>query len=138
MGPPPKLSRWPAGFKTSQRSINRLIKSLISITAAEIIDVRIERIIPVFPPWRTYSQNEAMLTETVARKLMNPKRTAAVLGITEVTLSVWRCTRRYDLPHIKVGSRVMYDPEDVLNFIARRRCSNGFPIATSSKCATDE
>ena len=39
-------------------------------------------------------------------KLISPKETAEILGVTEGTLSVWRCTNRYDLPFVKIGSKV--------------------------------
>jgi hypothetical protein len=54
-------------------------------------------------------------------RLLNPRETAELLGRTEGTLAVWRCTRRYDLPFLKIGARVMYHPDDVMAFIAARR-----------------
>jgi hypothetical protein len=38
-------------------------------------------------------------------------------------LAVWRATRRYNLPFLKIGARVMYHPGDVLAFIVARRRS---------------
>ena len=40
--------------------------------------------------------------------LLNPPQAAEYLGLTEGTLSVWRCTGRYNLPFIKVGRMVKY------------------------------
>ncbi|PTQ76741.1 excisionase family DNA binding protein [Nitrosomonas oligotropha] len=43
--------------------------------------------------------NESLLTQEQA---------AEILGITPGTLSVWRCTKRYTIPYIKVGRLVRY------------------------------
>ena len=40
--------------------------------------------------------------------LFTPKETACYIGVTEKTLAVWRCTRRYPIPFIKVGRLVKY------------------------------
>ena len=43
--------------------------------------------------------NESLLTQEQA---------AEILGVTPGTLSVWRCTKRYNIPYIKVGRLVRY------------------------------
>lgn len=45
------------------------------------------------------------------------KEAARILGIREETLAVWRCTKRYPLPYIKIGRKVFYRGEDLKNFI---------------------
>lgn len=50
-------------------------------------------------------------------KLLTPQQTAEILGVKVQTLSVWRCTRRYNLPWVKSGSRVLYRESDVLAFL---------------------
>ncbi|GEM_PF-5747120 len=45
-----------------------------------------------------------------------PDETAQFLGVTVGTLQVWRCTKRYPLPYLKIGRKVMYDPEKVVAF----------------------
>jgi hypothetical protein len=52
--------------------------------------------------------------------LVDEKITAEILGVTAGTLSVWRCTRRYDLPYVKVGRAVRYRMEDIQRFIEQR------------------
>lgn len=52
--------------------------------------------------------------------LLTPSETARILGVKEDTLTVWRCTRRYNLPFIKVGRLVRYRPKDVAEFIERQ------------------
>lgn len=56
----------------------------------------------------------------IIKNLLDPQKTAEILGIAEGTLTVWRSTGRYDLPFVKVGNRVMYRPEDVQAFIENR------------------
>jgi predicted site-specific integrase-resolvase len=58
-------------------------------------------------------------------QLLSPKATAEILGVTESTLAIWRCDRRYDLPFVKCGSRVRYRAEDVAKFIESRRVKPG-------------
>ena len=43
-----------------------------------------------------------------ADELVVPAVLAKELGVTEGTLAVWRCTGRYNIPFVKVGSRVRY------------------------------
>ncbi len=53
-------------------------------------------------------------------KLMTSEQVANILGVTEHTLAVWRCTGRYDLPYVKSGRLVRYREADVAGFIERR------------------
>lgn len=52
--------------------------------------------------------------------LLTTDEVANQLGIKSETLQVWRCTRRYNLPYIKVGGRVRYKAEDIESFIQKR------------------
>ena len=52
--------------------------------------------------------------------LLDPEQVAEALGVSPKTLNVWRCTGRYDLPFVKVGSRVRYRRADVEAFLERR------------------
>jgi excisionase family DNA binding protein len=45
---------------------------------------------------------------------------ANILGVTEGTLAVWRCTKRYQLPFVKIGRKIFYRSEDVQSFIESR------------------
>ena len=49
--------------------------------------------------------------------LLTPHDVAKVLGITTKTLRIWRYTKRYYLPYMKVGQLIRYRPEDVTGFI---------------------
>jgi predicted DNA-binding transcriptional regulator AlpA len=68
-------------------------------------------------PKHTYTTS----THNAPTPLLTPKKVATILGVSENTLSVWRSTNRYQLPWIKVGSRVMYDAAAVTEFIQARR-----------------
>ncbi len=52
--------------------------------------------------------------------LLTPPEAAAYIGVTENTLSVWRCVGRYSLPFIKVGRLVKYRQSVLNEFLARR------------------
>ncbi len=52
--------------------------------------------------------------------LFSPKETAEYLGISNDTLSVWRCVGRYNIPFIKVGRLVKYRKSDLDAWLAGR------------------
>lgn len=54
-------------------------------------------------------------------KLLNPREVSEILGVSEETLSVWRCNKTYDIPYIKVGRLVKYKQCDIDSFIESRR-----------------
>lgn len=54
---------------------------------------------------------------TLIKDLIPAKEAARILGIQPDTLNVWRATKRYNIPYVKVGSRVFYRQEDLLAFI---------------------
>lgn len=45
---------------------------------------------------------------------------AETLGVTTGTLAVWRCTKRYQLPFVKIGRKIFYRSEDVSAFVESR------------------
>jgi excisionase family DNA binding protein len=51
---------------------------------------------------------------------LTPKEAAEYLGVQVATLSIWRCTKRYPLPYIKVGRLVRYKRSDLDLFLAAR------------------
>ncbi len=53
-------------------------------------------------------------------RLLSPAETAQFLGTTPGTLAAWRCTRKYDLAWIKIGSKVKYRLSDLHAWVARR------------------
>jgi len=63
-----------------------------------------------------------------AAKLSNPmltdKEAADYLGVSPGTLSVWRCTGRYNLPYVKAGRWVRYRLSDLDAWLAKRTQSH--------------
>ena len=53
-------------------------------------------------------------------KLLTEAEAADYLSVEPQTLCAWRCTRRYNLPFIKVGRLVRYRPEDLEEFLESR------------------
>ena len=54
-------------------------------------------------------------------ELLTPEEATRKLGLkSKGTLAVWRSTRRYSLPYIKVGRRVMYRLRDIEAFLRTR------------------
>jgi|GEM_PF-2385073 len=62
----------------------------------------------------------------MATKLNLPRVAAERLGLTNAnTLAVWRCTKRYPLPYVRVGARIFYTDEAIENFIKSRTVTPG-------------
>jgi excisionase family DNA binding protein len=63
-----------------------------------------------------------MPTATISRPspVVSEKEAAEILGVTHGTLSVWRCTRRYPLPYVKIGRSVRYRITDLEAFMQSR------------------
>ena len=53
-------------------------------------------------------------------RLLNRKEAAEILGVKVDTLAVWKSTRRYNIPVVKVGRLARYRYSDLLEFIERR------------------
>ena len=53
-------------------------------------------------------------------RLLSRKEAADFLGVKEDTLAVWKSTKRYHIPVIKVGRLVRYRYSDLIAFIERR------------------
>lgn len=58
--------------------------------------------------------------QTYTPRLLTPRQAAVELGVAPETLAVWRCTKRYPLRYIKVGSKVRYRLVDIESFLALR------------------
>lgn len=61
--------------------------------------------------------------------LLTEQQAAEVLGVKPGTLQVWRCTRRYGLPFVKVGRLVRY-PITTYRVLAVRPSTSAAPIAS--------
>lgn len=56
---------------------------------------------------------------------INEQQAAQVLGVRPATLCNWRCTGRYNLPHVKTGRLVRYRVVDLAVWLAGRRKNTG-------------
>ncbi|AIL64731.1 Helix-turn-helix domain protein [Rickettsiales bacterium Ac37b] len=56
----------------------------------------------------TKNPSEILLTRTQA---------AEYLGCKVSTLAIWKCTKRYNLPYVKIGKNVRYRLSDLKEFI---------------------
>lgn len=50
-------------------------------------------------------------------ELLSRNEAAKYLGVSKGTLEVWACTKRYQLPFIKIGRLVKYRLSDLNKFI---------------------
>ena len=55
-------------------------------------------------------------------RLLDTGAAADYLGIKGHTLEIWRMTRRYPLPFVRIGRRVKYRQADLDAFISARTC----------------
>lgn len=53
-------------------------------------------------------------------ELLDSDQAANYIGVTPGTLEVWRCTKRYHIPFIKVGRLVRYRKSELDNFLEQR------------------
>ena len=51
-------------------------------------------------------------------ELFATAQAASYLGCTEKTLEVWRCTKRHQIPYLKIGRLVRYRKADLDAFLA--------------------
>lgn len=61
-----------------------------------------------------------MSTDNTTDQLRNEAEAAQKLGVKTGTLQVWRSTKRYNLPFIKVGRLVRYKDSALDKFLADR------------------
>jgi excisionase family DNA binding protein len=52
--------------------------------------------------------------------LLSDKDAAAYLGLAEGTLAVWRSSGRYQIPFLKIGSKVRYRQSDLDEWLESR------------------
>ena len=68
----------------------------------------------------------------MATDLLTPAEAAAVLGVREQTLAVWRSSRRYKtLRYVKVGHLVRYRRADLEGWLASRTVGEPAAVATA-------
>lgn len=60
------------------------------------------------------------MTNNITSNLLTRKEAAEYLGVKEDTLAVWACSKRYELPMVKIGRLVKYKQSDLDGFIQSR------------------
>lgn len=68
----------------------------------------------------------AVLKHQSTDPLLSPPEAAAYLGVSKDTLSVWRCTSRYNIQFVKVGRLVKYRKSALDDFLTRRTQGGDF------------
>jgi excisionase family DNA binding protein len=66
------------------------------------------------------SANAINLIKTKNTELLSTNQASIYIGVTPGTLKVWRCTKRYQIPFIKVGRLVRYRKSELDSFLDRR------------------
>jgi predicted DNA-binding transcriptional regulator AlpA len=62
-------------------------------------------------------------------RLLSRKEAAEFLGVSETTLAIWKSSKRYPLPCIKIGGLAKYRTSDLLHFIESRTIGQVSPGA---------
>ena len=66
------------------------------------------------------SHNQGCTVEpTVPKLLLTPKEASRALAVSEKTL--WTYTKSCNIPVVRIGRAVRYDPEDLKKFIQNRK-----------------
>lgn len=55
--------------------------------------------------------------------LLTRQQAADILGCKASTLAIWKCTKRYPLPYVKIGKNVRYKLSDLIKFIQNNTIS---------------
>ena len=79
--------------------------------------------IPLFENTTMTTQNVTPLDELPDSTLIDNDPSAGYLGVKPNTLAVWRATKRYRIPFVKIGKRVKYKAGDLKKFIAAQTFS---------------
>lgn len=60
------------------------------------------------------------MIEPNKNSLLTRKEAADFLGVKEITLAIWKSTKRHSLPVVKVGRLAKYRYGDLLEFVERQ------------------
>lgn len=60
------------------------------------------------------------MDEPNKNRLLTRRQAAEYLGVSEITLGLWKSTKRYNLPVVKVGRLAKYRYGDLLDFVDQR------------------
>ena len=54
-------------------------------------------------------------------RLLSNQEAAAYLGIKPNTLTIWRTTKRFEIPYIQIGRKIRYKKSDLDIFLEQHR-----------------
>lgn len=66
-----------------------------------------------------------MQSDSQEKRYLSTRECAAAFGLSKGLLDMDRCTRKYGVPFIKVGKKVLYDRKDIEAFLAARKVTAG-------------
>jgi excisionase family DNA binding protein len=94
-------------------------------SVAEVLQVATDLLLAI-PHWEVDPEADAGTIEArPIAEMMTPEQAADYLGVKAQTLAVWRSTRRYSLPFVKVGRNIRYRKGDLDKFLQRRTENRG-------------
>lgn len=71
------------------------------------------------------SELQATTLEPIAKTILTENEAAEFLGLKPITLAMWRCNKRQNIPYVKLGSKlVRYRLEDLQAWMASRLVTN--------------
>ena len=65
--------------------------------------------------------NMRLVTSAQILERLTRAEAAAYLGVNSQTLANWACTGKVEIPHYKVGRKVIYMKSDLDNYLAANR-----------------
>lgn len=66
------------------------------------------------------TQNAAMSAISTDKPYLTPKEVSQAISVSVGTLAVWRATKIYSLPYVKVGSKVLYPISGLNQWLSSR------------------
>ncbi|OJW51794.1 MAG: hypothetical protein BGO67_07065 [Alphaproteobacteria bacterium 41-28] len=72
------------------------------------------------------------MEESNKNRLLSRREAADFLGIKEVTLAIWKSTKRHGLPVVKVGRLAKYRYGDLLEFVERQTINKSSDVANDN------
>ena len=65
-------------------------------------------------------RKDTIMDDLSKHRLLSREEAAEFLGVKVITLAIWKSTRRYNIPVVKVGRLVRYRFGDLLDFVEAR------------------
>lgn len=88
----------------------------MEITIPELAEInkKLDRILSLLEERPTVEE-----PDTPGRRLLTVEEAAVYIGVAKQ--SIYHMTSSRSIPHVKIGKRVMFDPDDLDRWIAKRR-----------------